>query len=178
MEMSRPIDSQSPMRSPQAVGRVDLKLYLAMLASHAVYGGLTIYLASIAQPDAPRSPGLAIPLVFIALATAGVAVAVDSLGFRDAQLDRWIDAAKQQASARDKLVQAVRQRALSTSIVRWAIAAMPSQIGLVAVLLGSLPLSQALLLVALGVLTHVSCRPKMTAIIARIDEKLPPPLAS
>ena len=173
MEMSPPIDSQSPMRSPQAVGRVDLTLYLALLASHAVYGGLAIYLASIAQPDAPRNPGLAIPFVFIALATAGAAVAVDSLGFRDAQIDRWLDAGKQQALARDALAQAVRQRALSTSIVRWAIAAMPSQIGLVAVLLGSLPLSQALLLVALGALTHVSCRPKLTATIARIDEKLP-----
>lgn len=172
-----PPPETAPPLSPEAARRADQILYLALLSSHGVYAGLTIFLGSSLQSGTPSHPSLALPLVATALVAAGIALFLDATRFRDAQIERWIDAAKQLSSDRQVLAREARQRALSTSILRWAVADIPSLIGLLIVLLAGQPQTQGLMLVALGALCHLSCRPKMGATIARIDEKLQPPRA-
>jgi hypothetical protein len=162
-----------PEPSDEAHWRADQILYLALFGSQVIYGGLTFYMHSIALSQAAKHTNLAIPFVILALATAAVALFLDTTGFRSEQIDAWIAAAQEQSSEREAIVQATRQRAISLSVVRWAVAGMPSTIGLISVVLGVLPLSQALLLVALGALAHLACRPKLARVRDRINEVLP-----
>lgn len=147
-------------------------MYVTVLASHGIYAFLSVYLAGVAKPQGESNSALAIPLCVIALSTAGAALAIDALAFRDEQLDRWIDAAKASVSDPKQAAQQVRQRVFSTGLIRWSLAGMTSITGLMCVLLGSLPLNQALMLVGVGALVHLYCRPKMAQAHGHIEQKL------
>lgn len=149
-------------------------MYIALLASHGVYAGLSVYLAGVAKPQGGGNTALAIPLCVIALTTAAAALAIDALAFTDVQLNRWIDDAKANAGDPKQAAQQVRQRVFSTGLIRWSLAGMTSMTALMSVLVGSLPLNQALMLVGVGALVHLYCRPKLTQVHERISERLPP----
>lgn len=162
------------MQTADQLRRADSILYSAVLVSHAVYAGLVLYLSSQRQPGAEPTVSLAIPLCAIAIAAAGGALAIDSVGFRPSQISRWIDAAKQESSDREVLIRNLAQRTMSTSIMRWALTGMASLMGVMASMLGSLPQIQSLMLVALGALTHLYCRPKLGSVIDQLEALLPP----
>ncbi len=167
-------DSNSPVSgSPESPVQVDRILYFALLASHLVYAGLTKFLQlPAAEPPTPGSP-IGTVLLGMSLCAAGAALALDTLGFTDAQIDKWIDDATQKSKDPKEVAGAVRQRAIPRSLVRWSMASTASVFALMSALIGSQPRNTALLLIAVGALVHLYCQPRLARVQARLDERLP-----
>lgn len=167
-------DSNSPVAgSPADRVLVDRILYFALLASHFVYAGLTKFLQlPAAEPPTPGNP-IGTVLLGMSLCAAGAALALDTVGFSEAQIDKWIDDANKKFKDPGESAGAVRQRAVPLSLMRWSMASAASIFGLMTALTGSQPRNTALLLIAVAALVHLYCQPRLARVQARLDERLP-----
>lgn len=146
-------------------------MYFALLASHVVYAGLTQFLQLQPVPTPGQGNPLGTVLLVVSLGAAGAALALDTVAFGDAQIDKWIDEAQQKFKKPDEVDTALRQRAMPISLVRWSLASSASVVALMTALTGSQSRTMALLLIALAAMVHLYCQPRLARVQARLDER-------
>ncbi len=165
-------DSNRPVvANPAGLLQSERIMYGALLFSHAVYAGLALYLPMPAADSPTPGNSLGTILAVISICAAGAALTLHSVGFADAQIDKWIDAASQKFKEPDQAQAAVRQRAMPLSLMRWSMASAASIMGLMTTLTGSLSRHNAVLFIALGALVHLYCQPRLGQVQARIAER-------